>query len=176
MTDPRFPVGTFAFAGAVTAERRREWIERVASTPSRLREAVLDLDEAGAELSYRDGGWTIRQVVHHLPDSHMNAFIRLRLALTEDSPTIKPYKESAWAELIDSRTAPVEISVRLLEALHERMVLMLRGMSESDFARTFVHPDQPAPRTLDWLLALYAWHGHHHVAQIEQARARRVRN
>jgi len=171
MSDPRYPMGRFQFDGSADPVRRADWIARIAAAPARLRAAVAGLDESGLERTYREGGWTIRQVVHHLPDSHLNAFIRCRLALTEDAPVIKPYDETAWAELLDSRTAPVELSLRLLEALHERWVLLLRGLRDEDFARTFRHPEQAEPRDLNWLLALYAWHGEHHVGQIEQARA-----
>ncbi len=171
MSDPRYPLGRFIFDGSSNPEKRAAWIARIAATPGRLRAAVSALDEPALERTYREGGWTIRQVAHHLPDSHLNAFVRFRLALTEDAPLIKPYDEAAWAELVDSRTAPVDVSLRLLEALHERWVILLGGMGDDDFARTFRHPEQAEPRSLDWLLALYAWHGDHHVAQIEQARA-----
>jgi uncharacterized damage-inducible protein DinB len=175
MTDPRYPLGPFQFQGPADPDRRRASIDRMAALPGRLRAAVEGLDEAGLALRYREGGWTIRQVVHHVPDSHMNGLIRLRLALTEERPTIKPYDEAAWAELPDARTAPIEASLRLLEGLHERWVRLLRALDEADFARTFIHPQQQAERDLDWLLALYAWHGDHHVAQVEQARALRIR-
>lgn len=175
VTDPRYPLGPFQFQGPADLDRRRASIDRIAALPGRLRTVLEGLDEAGLARRYRVGGWTIRQVVHHLPDSHLNAFIRFRLALTEERPTIKPYDEAAWAELLDSRTAPIEASLRLLEGLHERWVCLLRGMSEADFTRTFIHPEQPAERDLDWLLALYAWHGDHHVAQVEQARAPGIR-
>ncbi len=171
MSDPRYPLGRFSFEGTPDPAQRAALITRIAATPGRLRAAVSGLEEAALERSYREGGWTVRQVAHHLPDSHLNAFVRFRLALTEQAPTIKPYDEAAWAELVDARTAPVDASVRLLEALHERWVILLRGMHDDDFARTFRHPEQAEPRNLDWLLALYGWHGDHHVAQIEQARA-----
>ncbi len=170
MSDPRYPLGPFTFDGSSSPAQRAAWIDRIVAAPARLRTAVAGLDDRALERTYRGGGWTIRQVAHHLPDSHLNAFIRFRLALTEDAPVIKPYNEAAWAELLDSRTAPVDASVRLLTALHERWEILLRGMRDSDFARTFRHPEQAEPRPLDWLLALYAWHGDHHVAQIEQAR------
>ncbi len=175
MTDPRYPLGPFQFRGPADPDQRRASIDRIAAVPGRLRAAVDGLDEAGLGLRYREGGWTIRQVVHHVADSHLNAFVRFRLALTEERPTIKPYDEAAWAELLDSRTAPIESSLRLLEGLHERWVCLLRGLGPSDFARPFIHPQQPAERDLDWLLALYAWHGDHHVAQVEQARALGIR-
>jgi len=175
MSDPRYPLGPFHFEPPVEAAQRRDWIDRIAAVPARLGAALAGLDPADLELRYREGGWTIRQVAHHVADSHLNAVVRTRLALTEERPTIKPYDEAAWAELLDARTAPVEASVRLLEVLHERWVILLRGMSEDDFARTFVHPQQSGERTLDWLVALYAWHGDHHVAQIAQARDAGIR-
>ena len=163
--DPRYPIGPFTFEGAVTAGRRTAWIDEIAGTPAALRTALAGLDEATLETPYRPGGWTVRQVAHHLPDSHLNAVGRFRLALTEDRPTIKPYDEAAWAELADARTAPVELSVQLLAALHERWVRLLRSLSAADFAREYVHPEG-GPVSLDRVLALYAWHGRHHVAQI----------
>lgn len=163
--DPRYPVGPFTFKDAVTPERRAAWIDEIAAAPAALRAAIAGLGEATLATPYRPGGWTVRQVVHHLPDSHMNAVCRFRLALTEERPTIRPYEEAAWAELPDARTAPVEASVRLLEALHDRWVRLLRTLAAADFARVYVHP-QGGPMALDRVLALYAWHGRHHVAQI----------
>jgi uncharacterized damage-inducible protein DinB len=162
----------FTFEGPGTPDERTARIERIAATPSRLRATVAGLDEAALETPYREGGWTIRQVAHHLPDSHMSAVFRFRLALTTDRPTITPYDEAKWARLEDARNAPVESSLRLLEGLHERWVRLLRSLSPADFTRTLIHPEYPDPLTLDRMLALYAWHGDHHVAQIEQARAR----
>lgn len=170
--DPRYPLGIFTFEPPASADQRADRIGLIAGTPARLRAALAGLDEAGLETPYRAGGWTIRQVAHHLPDSHLSAVFRFRLALTEESPTITPYDEARWARLADARSAPVESSVRLLEALHERWVLLLRAMAPADFARTLVHPEYPEPMSLDRMLALYAWHGPHHVAQIEQARGR----
>ncbi|MEO6463828.1 MAG: YfiT family bacillithiol transferase [Candidatus Eisenbacteria bacterium] len=165
--DPRYPLGPFTFAGSATPEERAGWIDRIAEAPARLRAAVAGLDDEQLETPYREGGWTVRQVAHHLPDSHMHACLRFRLALTEDGPAIRPYDEDKWARLHDARTAPVEVSLRLLDALHERWVPLLRSLSAADFARGLVHPEHPAGMTLEKLLALYAWHGHHHVAQIE---------
>lgn len=171
--DPRYPIGRFDFAGPATPAERAGHIARIAEAPARLRDAVAGLDEAGLEATYRPGGWTIRQVAHHLPDSHLNAVVRFRLALTEERPTIKPYDEAKWAGLPDASRAPVDASLRLLEALHERWVHLLAAMAPGDFARLLIHPEQPEPVSLDFLLALYDWHGRHHVAQIEQARGRR---
>ena len=172
-TDPRYPLGHFTFSGSSSPAERAGWIDRLAEAPARLRTALVGLDEEQLETPYREGGWTVRQVAHHLPDSHMNATLRFRLALTEDHPAIRPYDEDKWARLPDARTAPVETSVRLFEALHERWVPLLRAMSAGDFARGLVHPEHPDGMTLEKLLALYAWHGQHHVAQIEQLRERR---
>ena len=142
-------------------------IDEIAAAPAKVRAALQGLNDAQLDTPYREGGWTLRQVAHHVPDSHMNAYIRLRLALTEKEPTIKPYDEAAWAKLEDAEHAPVEVSLRLLEPLHERWVRLLRSMKPEDFARTFVHPEHGA-RTLDWLLFLYAWHGRHHTAHITE--------
>jgi hypothetical protein len=172
-TDPRYPLGPFNFEGPSTPGQRSAWIDQVEAAPERLRTALSGLDDEQLETAYRDGGWTVRQVAHHLPDSHMNASSRFRLALTEDGPTIRTYDEDRWARLTDARTAPVDVSVRLLEALHERWVILLRAMGPADFARGLVHPEHPAGMTLERMLALYAWHGRHHVAQIEQLRVRR---
>ena len=171
MTDLRYPIGKFQLEGDITEERRRGWIAEIEQTPARLRAAVDGLSPEQLDTPYRPGGWTVRQVVHHLPDSHLNSYVRFKLALTEDGPTIKPYDEQKWAELNDSRSAPVYVSLALLESLHQRWVLVLRSMSEADFARAFRHPELGV-RTLDQTVALYAWHGRHHVAHITSLRDR----
>lgn len=148
-------------------------IEEIAAAPARMREAVAGLDAARLDMPYRDGGWTVRQVVHHLPDSHINGYCRLKLALTEETPTIKSYEESRWAELDDSRSTPVEVSLTLLESVHARWVGLLRSLRDEDFRRTFRHPVHTDPQTLDWLVALYAWHGRHHTAHITSLRQRK---
>jgi uncharacterized damage-inducible protein DinB len=170
--DPRYPIGKFEVPTQVTPELRAAAIAEIASAPEKVRAAVNGLNDAQLNTSYREGGWTVRQVVHHVPDSHMNAYVRSRLALTETQPTIKPYEESAWAKLEDAANAPVEVSLRLLEPLHERWVRLLRSVKTEEFARTFVHPDFGA-RTLDWMLFLYAWHGRHHTAHITELRKAR---
>ena len=169
--DLQYPIGRFEWPGEVSADDRRRFIDEVDEAPKHLRAAVSGLSEQQLDTPYRPGGWTVRQAVHHLPDSHMNSFARFRLALTEDEPTIKPYDQSRWAELIDSRTAPVEASLALLEALHQRWVLLLRSLSAADFARQFRHPELGIVR-LNQNLALYAWHGRHHVAHITSLRER----
>ena len=136
-----------------------------------MRAAVAGLTPERFDTPYRPGGWTVRQVVHHVPDSHMNAYVRFKLALTEDEPTIKPYEEAAWAELADSASTPADVSLTLLETLHDRWVRLLRSMTEADFARKFRHP-QLGVVPLDKNLALYAWHGKHHVAHITSLRQR----
>lgn len=166
VSDPRYPTGPFARpSGPLAAAERAACIDRIASTPARLRAATGGLDDVRLDTPYRPGGWTVRQLVHHVPDSHMNAYVRFKLALTEDAPLIKTYDEAAWAELDDTRAVSPETSLRLLEALHERWVAVLRSMGDAEFARTLQHPEWGAIR-LDFMLALYAWHGDHHVAHV----------
>lgn len=172
MDDPRYPIGPFAFDGAQTPERRLDRIERIARTPADLRAAVAGLTDAQLDTPYREGGWTVRQVAHHVPDSHLNAYIRFRLALTEPRPTIKPYLEHRWAELPDARSAPVELSLALLETLHRRWVLLLRSLGPADWERRFVHPEHGREWSLDETLAMYAWHGEHHSAHVTRLRDR----
>ena len=164
--DLRYPVGQFSYEGAADQERRRQWIGEIERAPAQLRAAVQGLTPDQLDTPYREGGWTIRQVVHHVPDSHLNAYTRFKLALTEDLPTIKPYQEARWAELPDGRSAPIEISLDLLESLHRRWVLLLRQLSPADFSRSYVHPEEGREVELNEVLALYAWHGRHHIAQI----------
>ena len=171
MSDLRYPIGKFAKPLEVTEEMRRRFISGIAETPARLRAAVHGLSPAQLDTPYRPGGWSVRQVVHHLPDSHMNSYIRFKLALTEQEPTIKTYHENLWAELEDARNTPVEISLNLLDSLHQRWIVMLRSLTSADWARTFRHPEQ-GMLTLDSYLALYAWHGRHHVAHITSLRER----
>jgi len=172
MTDPRYPVGRFEPRQQLSPDERRAMIDQIAAVPARMREAIAGLGDTQLDAPYREGGWTVRQVVHHLPDSHMNAFIRLKLALTENQPTIKPYDEAAWSKLADARETPIEVSLTLLESLHARWTGLLRSMPEEDFRRTLVHPDMPGVMTVDWLLAMYAWHGRHHTAHITSLRER----
>ncbi len=172
MPDLRYPIGRFQQQTVLTPAERTQAIRRLVETPAQLRAAVHGLSKEQLDTPYRDGGWTVREVVHHVPDSHLNAYCRMKLALTEDAPTIKPYDEALWAKLADSH-GPVEGSLDLLEALHDRWVRLITSLAPADFARTFIHPEYPdAPRTLDWLLALYAWHGPHHVAHITSLRDR----
>jgi uncharacterized damage-inducible protein DinB len=170
--DLRFPIGRFAMPQVADVAWRRDAIAAIAETPTNLREAIAGWLDAQLDTPYRDGGWTVRQVVHHLADSHINAYTRFRLALTEENPTIKPYDEAKWAELPDARTMGVEVSLLLLDALHERWTMLLHAMIAADFARTLNHPER-GPMTLDTMLGIYAWHGRHHVAHVT-ALARRM--
>jgi uncharacterized damage-inducible protein DinB len=172
MSDLRYPVGQFQKRDKLNSAERREMIDQIAAAPRRLREAATGLSDQQLDTPYRDGGWTARQVVHHVPDSHLNAYIRLKLALTEHEPLIKPYDEAAWAMLPDSKQVPIETSLVLLETVHERFVTILRSMTEEQFARKFTHPDHGL-MTLDWLVAMYAWHGRHHVGHITSLRERK---
>jgi uncharacterized damage-inducible protein DinB len=167
--DPRYPIGNFAMPAQITPESRHAAIEEIASTPTKMRAAVKGLNDAQLDTPYREGGWTVRQVVHHVPDSHMNALVRLKLALTEEKPTIKPYNEAAWAELADSKSAPIESSQTLLDSVHARMDRLWRSLRPEHFARVLVHPEH-GERTVDWLLFLYEWHGKHHTAHITELR------
>lgn len=168
--DPRYPIGRFEWKGGeATPSERLERIQQIAACPSGLRAAVRGLDDKQLDTPYRAGGWTVRQVVHHVPDSHMNAYVRFKLGLTEDSPTIKPYEEDRWAQLPDSRSAPIEGSLDLLEHLHARWVTVLRAMRDTDFSRTIKHPESGV-QPLDRMLALYAWHGKHHIAHVTSLR------
>ncbi|HTX15333.1 MAG TPA: putative metal-dependent hydrolase [Candidatus Baltobacteraceae bacterium] len=170
-TDLRYPVGKFERPASVTDDQRRQFIAQIEETPARLSAAVKDLTPAQLDTPYRPAGWTVRQVVHHLPDSHMNAFVRFKLALTEDQPVVKTYEEARWAELADAKTPPIEPSLALLENLHRRWIFLLRSLAPDDWMRTFRHPELGA-LSLNQNLALYAWHGRHHVAHITSLRER----
>jgi uncharacterized damage-inducible protein DinB len=161
----RYPIGPFDMESEPGATERLELIDQIAETPSKLRAAVKGLSDKQLDTPYRPGGWSVRQVVHHVPDSHLNSYVRFKLALTEEEPTIRPYMEDRWARLEDSRITPLEVSLSLLEALHERWVILLRSLSPEDFQRRFRHPDLGLV-SLNKNLALYAWHGRHHIAHI----------
>src|SRR6202023_3213112 len=165
--DPRYPIGKMEMPKEITAAKRQQAIESIAATPKNLREAVRGLNDAQLDTPYREGGWTVRQVVHHVPDSHMNAYVRFKLALTEDEPTIKPYEQQLWADLPDTKSTPIEVSLTLLDCLHERWVQLLQSFTASDWKRTFRHPELGIV-SLEKNLALYAWHGRHHVAHITE--------
>lgn len=168
----RYPTGKFHRpSGALDEAERKRIIEVIAATPKNLSDAVRGLNDKQLDTPYRADGWTVRQLVHHLADSHMNAYVRLKLALTEDAPLVKPYDENAWAKLSDSLVTPVDVSLSLVTALHDRWVRMMRAMKPADFTRTMTHPEH-GTITVDYLLALYAWHGPHHVAHVTGLRKR----
>ena len=172
--DLRYPIGPWSYPQTTsTPEQRRVWIREIAATPRALRAAVAGLTSAQLDTPYRPNGWTVRQVVHHVPDSHMNGYVRFKLALTEDAPTIKPYDETRWALLSDVAITPIETSLALLEALHDRWVRLIESMTNADFARQFHHPEAGyGTLRLDQYLAGFAWHGRHHVAHIASLRER----
>jgi len=167
--DLRYPIGPFRAVMPVTSEIRSAAIDAIAGLPERLRAAVADLDDNRLDTQYRPEGWTIRQVVHHVADSHMNGLIRMKLALTEETPTIKPYDENAWALLADMRL-PVDVSLGIIDGIHARWAAVCRGTSADEFERSYVHPGIGAQLTLDWHLQHYAWHSHHHLAHITELR------
>ena len=170
--DPlRYPLGRFESPRPIAAADLARWMAEIAALPASLGAAVAGLDEQQLNTPYRPGGWTVRQVVHHVPDSHMNAYVRFKLALTETEPTIKPYAEARWAELSDGRSGPIEPSLQLLTALHQRWVWLLRSLTPTDLERRFTHPESGV-KTLAETAGLYAWHGRHHVAHITTLRER----
>lgn len=171
MNDLRYPIGKFQFEGSLTAAQRAVCIDQIAETPARMRDAVRGLTEEQLQTPYRPEGWTVRQVVHHVPDSHMNSYVRFKLALTMDKPTINAYPEDVWAEMPDAKLPEIEVSLNLLEMLHKRWVVFLRSLREQDFQRQFHHPELGLV-TLERNLALYAWHGRHHTAHITSLRNR----
>ena len=162
----RYPIGDFGLDDDVTPAKRRQWIRQMDELPARLEAAVAGLAPDELETPYRDGGWTPKQVVHHLADAHLNGFARFKLALTEDTPAIKTYEEALWAETADGRAAPPELSLRLLAALHGRWTILLESLSEAEFRRAFSHPERGL-MTIDKAIQLYAWHGLHHTAHVE---------
>lgn len=167
----KYPIGRFAMPATASAGERRQWIAAIAALPAEVRAATSGLRPEQWETPYRDGGWTVRQVAHHLADSHMNAFVRCKLALTQDRPLINAYDQSAWAETADTHGAG-ETSLRLLDALHERWTRLLESLTPADFARTYRHPER-GETTLEATLALYAWHGRHHTGHILALRRQR---
>jgi hypothetical protein len=169
--DPRYPIGRFSRPGASGVATRAEYIQVLRLLPAQLRAAVYGLSDVQLDTPYRDGGWTVRQVVHHIADSHANSFIRFKLALTEDCPTIKAYDEGAWANLPDSRI-PIDSSLAFIDALHQRWVALLESMTEGDFQKAYVHPES-GRQDLALALAIYAWHSAHHTAHITALRTRK---
>lgn len=166
----KYPIGQYQVPDNVSQEQREIWINDLANLPNQLREAVFGLTDAQLDIPYRDGGWTIRQVVHHIADSHINSYTRFMLAATEDNPTIRPYEEQLWAELPEAKTAPIEYSLAIIDAVHARLVLHLKNIKEDGWTRTFFHPASKITYRVDKVLGLYSWHGRHHLAHITNAK------
>lgn len=171
-SDHRYPIGRFSYDGNSSSSVRGGHIADLESLPQRLRDAVSGLTEEQLASPYREGGWTVRQVVHHLADSHMNAYVRWKTALTEHNPTVRPYDEAVWAGMPDVQQVPIEMSLALLGGLHARLVSTIRSMSDSDFDRTYFHTEQNRSLPLHEVLAMYAWHSRHHTAHITALRER----
>ncbi|MGH9511622.1 MAG: YfiT family bacillithiol transferase [Terriglobales bacterium] len=170
--DPRYPIGKFKHQGPLDEGQRAQMIGDIERTPAALRSAIAGLSTQQLETPYREGGWNVRQVIHHLPDSHMNAYVRFKLALTEHEPTIKPYAEDLWAKSPDNESTPIEVSLILLESLHRRWVYLLTSLGPEDWKRSFRHPETDRLVSLERNLAIYSWHGRHHVAHITELRKR----
>jgi hypothetical protein len=170
--DLRYPIGAFKAPTTVSEQDLANWIYTVKQFPAKLQSAVKKLTNAQLDTPCRDGGWTVRQVIHHMADSHMNSYIRFKLALTEDNPTIKPYHEDRWAELPDAKTGDIEMSLMMIESLHTRWVFMLRNIQPSEWSRTFFHPERKTSMRLDTTLALYAWHCDHHLTHVTNLKER----
>ena len=162
----KYPIGKFEKIETITKDILEKWISDIETFPTRLKEEVYHLTDQQLDTQYRPKGWTIRQVVHHCADSHINSFTRLKLSLTEDNPTIKPYMEECWAELTDNKTLPVGSSIKILEGIHERWVTILRSLTSEEFKRTFIHPEQGKKIRIDENIGFYAWHCNHHLAHI----------
>jgi hypothetical protein len=171
MTDLRYPIGKLAYSGSLSEDQKQKFIDDIAQTPANLRQAVKGLSDQQLDTPYRPDGWTVRQVAHHVPDSHLNAYVRFKLALTEEEPTIKTYAEDRWAQLPDTHATPVEISLTMLDSLHDRWVRLLRSLGPEDWKRSFRHPELGLVG-LEKNLAIYSWHGRHHVAHITSLRER----
>jgi DinB superfamily len=172
--DLRYPTGAFSFEARLdtSSAARADRIDRIAALPTRFRSALDGIAEAELDRPYRPNGWSLRQVAHHVPDSHLQGFVRFKHALTESLPQIKPYDQDAWVRLGDTKRTPIVVSLNLLDALHERWTMLLRSMTPEDFARCFRHPEHAKPISLDVALANYAWHGEHHTAHVIQGRTR----
>ncbi len=162
----QYPIGHFLPPTQITADLRQIWLSQFAQLPYELDHLSHPLSTQQLQERYRPGGWTVTQVIHHLADSHLNAYTRIRLTLTEDNPVIRPYEEALWAELTDARQADISLSVNLLKSIHGRTVILLNRLTEGDFERCYIHPEQPEKKTLAHLLGIYAWHGRHHLAHI----------
>ena len=171
MEDLKYPIGKY-IVQPFSEKVWKQWLNDIKFLPQHLETAILDLDEAQLQTPYREGGWTVHQLVHHVADSHMNAYIRFKLGLTEENPTIKPYNEAAWAKMIDTEKLPINLSLTILHAMHARWHLILANMSREDLERTVYHPEYQKEYTLWDLLGLYAWHSKHHTKHITSLRER----
>lgn len=163
----RYPIGIYQSPESIDAAMLHQWIDEIASLPQRLQNLVAGMTDKQLDQPYRPGGWTARQVIHHLPDSHLNAYTRFKLALTEDKPVIKPYNEGLWAELPEAKAAPIASSLVLLDALHARWSQTIRNLSEDQLQRSFIHPESREEVILADCVGNYAWHGNHHFAHVE---------
>lgn len=167
----RYPIGEFNSTQEINPEMRGKFIQTIENLPARLREEVKDLDETQLDTPYRQDGWTVRQLIHHVADSHINSFCRFKLGLSEDAPTIKPYDEASWAEMADSKNAQIDLSLFMIDGVHARWTMLLKSMSDADFKREINHPERGG-MSLNSLLALYDWHSRHHTAHIAKLRER----
>lgn len=167
-----YPIGKFAAPENITEEHLEQWIADIETAPERFQSVAIGLTNEQLDTPYRPDGWTVRQVIHHMPDSHMNSYIRFHWALTEENPTIKAYDEGGWANLSYQSLVPIETSLQLLDLIHTRWVILLRHMNQADFQKTFVHPQSGRTMRLDWVTGLYAWHSKHHLAHIETLKQR----
>lgn len=173
MTDLRYPIGQFECPENISKELKNKWIDTLENFPTQLEKLVGTLSDNQLDTPYRDGGWTVRQVVHHCSDSHHHSYIRFKWALTEDNPTIKAYNEQSWAELFDTKTSPIDISILHLKAVHAKLVNLLKGLSDVELERTFYHPESKETVSLRKNIGIYAWHCNHHYAHIEQLMIRK---
>jgi len=169
MKNERYPIGKFERPEKIDFAQIQEWIKDIESLPKQLKKAVKKMPKEALNMPYRDGGWTARQVIHHLADSHINSYVRFKWTLTEDEPVIKAYDEKSWADCEDSSSASVKMSLKLLSALHERWSVYLKTLSKEDFERGFIHPESNKRWELSWTTGVYAWHGKHHLAHIRQS-------
>ena len=169
----RYPIGKFQVLKNISPDNIKKWIDEIEALPPQIRQAIADWSDEQLDTPYRPQGWTVRQVIHHIADSHINSYVRFKWTLTEDKPTIKAYNEKLWAELPEAKTGPVDLSLYILDALHRRWVVMLRQLSASDLKRIFVHPESSATISLEVLISLYAWHGKHHLTHITSLKKRK---
>jgi uncharacterized damage-inducible protein DinB len=162
----KYPIGEYLYPGQADADQVKLWIDSIERFPQQLINVVTNLSEEQLEIHYRPGGWTVRQVIHHVADSHVNAYTRIKLTLTENTPIIRPYNEEKWAELPEAKSGPIHLSLGILKSIHQRMVMTLRALDMEDFERKYIHPAANKELTLSYLLGNYAWHGQHHLAHI----------